>query len=247
MERAGRNDPCPCGSGRKFKKCCLPHEEERAIFVEALGSVAVPLLSRLAKFAQSVAGASLEAVAREDFPFWRGPLSRRQGARVVDHLMFDARTKQGGRRIVDLFEGEIGPTLDHASRAILARWSDAPRRLYRTISWSGGFTDCVDLIADDAAPISVFDIEESWRPAEGEAVALRPLSAGQAYFCAGIPIDYPKRDPAEVADRMRRRHLDYVRNERIVGIDDFLRLASTALDEESVRVPAASTIIVPGA
>ena len=19
---AGRNDPCPCGSGRKFKKCC---------------------------------------------------------------------------------------------------------------------------------------------------------------------------------------------------------------------------------
>lgn len=21
--RVGRNDPCPCGSGRKFKKCCL--------------------------------------------------------------------------------------------------------------------------------------------------------------------------------------------------------------------------------
>lgn len=21
--RAGRNDPCPCGSGRKYKKCCL--------------------------------------------------------------------------------------------------------------------------------------------------------------------------------------------------------------------------------
>jgi len=22
MERVGRNDPCPCGSGQKFKKCC---------------------------------------------------------------------------------------------------------------------------------------------------------------------------------------------------------------------------------
>jgi len=21
--RVGRNDPCPCGSGKKFKKCCL--------------------------------------------------------------------------------------------------------------------------------------------------------------------------------------------------------------------------------
>ena len=22
MEKRGRNDPCPCGSGKKFKKCC---------------------------------------------------------------------------------------------------------------------------------------------------------------------------------------------------------------------------------
>jgi uncharacterized protein YecA (UPF0149 family) len=22
MPRVGRNDPCPCGSGKKFKKCC---------------------------------------------------------------------------------------------------------------------------------------------------------------------------------------------------------------------------------
>ena len=22
----GRNDPCPCGSGKKFKKCCMPSE-----------------------------------------------------------------------------------------------------------------------------------------------------------------------------------------------------------------------------
>ncbi len=21
--KVGRNDPCPCGSGRKFKKCCI--------------------------------------------------------------------------------------------------------------------------------------------------------------------------------------------------------------------------------
>ncbi len=26
----GRNDPCPCGSGKKYKKCCLAEEEEEA-------------------------------------------------------------------------------------------------------------------------------------------------------------------------------------------------------------------------
>jgi uncharacterized protein YecA (UPF0149 family) len=25
--RPGRNDPCPCGSGRKYKKCCEGKDE----------------------------------------------------------------------------------------------------------------------------------------------------------------------------------------------------------------------------
>lgn len=29
MSRVGRNDPCPCGSGLKYKKCCLLREERR--------------------------------------------------------------------------------------------------------------------------------------------------------------------------------------------------------------------------
>ena len=28
-ERVGRNDPCPCGSGKKYKKCCLKKEQQR--------------------------------------------------------------------------------------------------------------------------------------------------------------------------------------------------------------------------
>lgn len=28
-EGIGRNDPCPCGSGEKFKNCCHDHEERR--------------------------------------------------------------------------------------------------------------------------------------------------------------------------------------------------------------------------
>jgi uncharacterized protein len=28
-EKAGRNDPCPCGSGKKYKQCCLKNERPR--------------------------------------------------------------------------------------------------------------------------------------------------------------------------------------------------------------------------
>ncbi len=27
MERASRNSPCPCGSGKKYKNCCLPKDQ----------------------------------------------------------------------------------------------------------------------------------------------------------------------------------------------------------------------------
>jgi len=29
-QRIGRNDPCPCGSGKKYKRCCLPQDEAQA-------------------------------------------------------------------------------------------------------------------------------------------------------------------------------------------------------------------------
>jgi preprotein translocase subunit SecA len=27
-QKVGRNDPCPCGSGKKYKKCCAKTENE---------------------------------------------------------------------------------------------------------------------------------------------------------------------------------------------------------------------------
>ncbi len=30
MKKIGRNDPCPCGSGKKYKKCCLAKDEAEA-------------------------------------------------------------------------------------------------------------------------------------------------------------------------------------------------------------------------
>ena len=29
LKSTGRNDPCPCGSGKKYKKCHLLEDEER--------------------------------------------------------------------------------------------------------------------------------------------------------------------------------------------------------------------------
>ena len=31
MDKPGRNDPCHCGSGQKYKKCCLAKDESERV------------------------------------------------------------------------------------------------------------------------------------------------------------------------------------------------------------------------
>ena len=42
--RPGRNEPCPCGSGRKYKQCCLEKDEaaDRVAFAKALEEAPEP-------------------------------------------------------------------------------------------------------------------------------------------------------------------------------------------------------------
>lgn len=40
--KAGRNDPCPCGSGRKYKQCCLEKDEAKARAARAKAAAKAP-------------------------------------------------------------------------------------------------------------------------------------------------------------------------------------------------------------
>jgi len=52
MAKIGRNDPCPCNSGKKYKKCCLAGDEAaaraaRAVELAAVAARLPPLASYL--------------------------------------------------------------------------------------------------------------------------------------------------------------------------------------------------------
>jgi hypothetical protein len=40
--RPGRNDPCHCGSGRKYKQCCLDKDEAKVRTAQAKAAAAAP-------------------------------------------------------------------------------------------------------------------------------------------------------------------------------------------------------------
>ena len=41
MQKVGRNDPCPCGSGKKFKKCCKVKQKHKKLSAEVV-SASIP-------------------------------------------------------------------------------------------------------------------------------------------------------------------------------------------------------------
>ena len=248
MNKPGRNDPCPCGSGRKYKRCCLGREVEHDRFAEALEQRALPRLSQLARFAETAMGVPLDVVARSEFAFWRTPLDEAAAARVVDHLMFDVRLERYGRTAIDQFVMERAPAFDAPDQAMVKAWSDARRLLYRVDGWSAGFLRCAPVLEESGASINVWPLGRgAGVVADGAPVALRALTALDAYVSLGRPVLFGSRSVEDVAQAVKRRHLDFVRNKRIVGIDEFLRLEPKALDEEAAVSSRESSIIVPGA
>ncbi|MEW6319528.1 MAG: SEC-C metal-binding domain-containing protein [Acidobacteriota bacterium] len=54
MSKAGRNDLCPCGSGKKYKKCCAGKQQNAGTNWLLVGLVAAAVAGALALGFQSV-------------------------------------------------------------------------------------------------------------------------------------------------------------------------------------------------
>jgi len=66
--KIGRNDPCPCGSGKKYKKCCLNKAKPPVdLLWRRLGEAHDRLVDRLMAYAEKVFGGTALAMATDEF------------------------------------------------------------------------------------------------------------------------------------------------------------------------------------
>ncbi|MFH1531839.1 MAG: SEC-C metal-binding domain-containing protein [Pseudomonadota bacterium] len=65
-EKTGRNDPCPCGSGKKYKKCCLEKDREAESAALKAQKAAVPSPVRPSEFDGDDAYDAEDSAALED-------------------------------------------------------------------------------------------------------------------------------------------------------------------------------------
>jgi len=117
----GRNDPCPCGSGKKYKKCCLNNQSETK-----LASKPVENRSPLAELDDE----EDELVVAGDVSDYGTPLLR-------DKLF--AALSPKGISAYDLIEGmarnpEIGLQVEKITRNLIFRGKEEARRIKKTKS-----------------------------------------------------------------------------------------------------------------
>ncbi len=165
QRRVGRNDPCPCGSGRKFKRCCGARTAEPEVseldLSHELVSRVVAFALRAGDGAQARAAASLFGGQEfDDIPPEEAlPLlpSADCGDVFLAWLVLDRRPPGGGT-FTESFLAKRGRKLDSRERAVLERVSGSHLGLYRLEGWSGEREDsCIrlrDLVSQEELPLA---------------------------------------------------------------------------------------------
>lgn len=214
--KIGRNEPCPCGSGKKYKKCCLDKAAKPVTFTPALFSEAdrVSVLDKLRAFADRPEQA--EDLAEASFDYWGDRLSERaddEQRKVLDlpqaevmrtaWLWFDAELPER-RTVADRFLAAEGDRLTPGERAFLNQARTTYQGLYEVeeVRLDEGFT-LRDLSTEERIRVRERTATQSVARWDLIVARLVPRPDGSRVLEAGL-LQFPPRDAEILLPQWRK-------------------------------------------
>jgi len=202
VSEVGRNDPCPCGSGKKYKKCCLEKDEAQAGQQREEGSaVGSAIAWVLGRYPEEVS----EAI-RDDYlgdldddevealnalpPGLRGMVD----VNLYEWLLADAETEIDGRptRIRELLLGPGGPLLTARGRQWVEALGERRLSLYEVREVRPGEgVEVQDLLRREDPPVWVQERAASRDLVRWDVAGARLVRRGADWVFSGAlyPID----------------------------------------------------------
>lgn len=263
MPKVGRNDPCPCGSGKKYKHCHLPIEEAAQAEQLRLRRGVDTLIPKIVEAAQSRAGEVPAAFDR----FWDGKytfdrldelddLEGRGAERFLVWFAFDYRPDDGPTLVERLVAGEpgaaesdtaaaegeaaVGETtaldLTEEERRLLAAWPTVHLRAYVVESIrKGQGLSVTDLVT--GAPVEIEDHAASRRVELGEVLVAHLVPAGAHHYFGGAAAHLTE-DTREKLREFLALHLEALQREHAGATwDDLLAARSEVLNHFVMQLP----------
>lgn len=243
MPKIGRNDPCHCGSGKKYKQCHLPIEEAAQAEQRRVKLAQDTLMPRLIQAAQAHVGAIPAALER----FWEGKytadqlselddVESRGGERFLTWFAFDYPLDDGRTLVERLAAGEGELELSEDEARLLGSWTDVRLWPYLVDDVLKGQSMRVrDMLGGRS-----YDVEDhaaSRRVEPGEVLVAHLVPAGQRYYIAGAAAHLTA-DTSEKLQEFAQLHLAaYQRDTPGATWGDLLRARSEVLNHFVMALP----------
>jgi hypothetical protein len=163
MMKIGRNDPCPCGSGKKFKKCCMRENvviTSKELHYRRLSEAYDRLFERLGMHAEVVLDKPAAQAALREYLLLDPGIEpeeetlHRQMPLYLPWFLFNweheppsgLKARGQGRTVADLYAEDKGHLLGDLERKIIDAVNRTPRRMVKTKAGS----EAVEALLADA-------------------------------------------------------------------------------------------------
>ena len=208
MPNIGRNDPCHCGSGKKYKQCHLRIDEQAPAPVESPGAILhnrdEEVAVRLFRYARDRFGERWVADATKAYSGGTAKLADPESQIFVPWSLYIYETR--GRTAAALYLDERGGKLSDDERELIAAQQAAHLSIWEIEGVDPGRGLSIrDLLTGD----SRFVEEEtgSHELGKGDALLARVVDAGGISIFSGLhPHKLAPEPTTEVIERIRARY-----------------------------------------
>ena len=235
--RVGRNDPCPCGSGEKYKRCCMARDKaalaERVAWQKAAQNMRVALIG-YAKEADLAAdmGIGLGLFWQDRYtPDTVEEMSVDESLRFFDWFAHDYRLQmqeeaaRQGKRLIEVYRAEVSDALNEREAAILDAWIESP-------PGSAFVLEAMDPVEGTAVLRDLFlpgrtvTVEEASAAKHGEVgqiLLARPLPEHEQVRLSGATVLLPASEQAGLCEAIEAAWQSYLEAQPAATMEQLLR------------------------
>ena len=201
MKKLGRNDPCPCGSGKKYKQCCLRDEENRVMSdrseaipraIQWLMAMHGPAVREALDhgFFSSLDDGEYDLLPDQHDDAYKGIMINAMEWLLADGFM---TAKGQERRVAELLLGQGGPLFSAEQRQWIGLLTAMPLRLYEIVEVIPD--ECMtlrDVMLPEHPPVLVREKSGSRQALKFDLIAARLLPVEDHFELSGAVYSFPR-------------------------------------------------------
>lgn len=241
--KIGRNEPCPCGSGKKYKHCHGPIDAERESFQRRLRQAPDTLIPKLMQALESFAGEMPGALQR----FWNGAyqvedvqeldqFEERGSERFLTWFAFDAVDAQGHTPVDRLIAAPEALELTEAEAQVFRQWGTVRLQPYAVIGIRKGFGLRLRRLFSDET-LELEDHKAARRVEEGDVLIAHIVPAGDRAYITGAAAHLTPDTVLKLREFADAHLIDLQREQPAATYDDLIRTRSYIFNHFIMALP----------